>query len=171
MPREAFPDRNVVEVYDTLSDTEMEFYCDIPTDAQRLAWSNAAERKGRKIVITAKTFKKQTMLAAEITNGFRKGDHTVHGSVISSDESDPAYYKDWKPMMIKQMPDILRAVGQKMFASVASKKNEEQDGIDVVIEDLGDPDFAFDDSEGDAAAASPAVSTSGATEATPAVNP
>lgn len=169
MPRELFPERNVVEVYDSFSGTEMEFYCLTPTDAQRLQWNNAAERKGKKIVITERTLKKQTRLSAEIITGFRKGDHTVHGAAISSDEADPAFFKDWKPALVQAMPDVLRTVGQKMFAGARDKKGEEQD-VDVVIEDLSDPDLDFTLEGDDPADPTPAAAT-GVPEAAPAENP
>jgi hypothetical protein len=171
MARELFPDRNVVEVYDTASDTEMEFYYRSPTDAERLKWANAAERRGKKIVITDKTYRKQAELAAQVLTGFREGDHKARGVVISSDKDSPNFHPTWKKDFLVSMPEVLRAVGQKIFAGVSSTKAGDEQ-LEVTIEDFDDPDLGFtlDADDADAAGPTPAAAP-GAPEAAPAENP
>lgn len=157
MARELFPDRNVVEVYDTASDTEMEFYYRNPTDAERLKWANAAERRGKKIVITDKTYQKQAELAAQVLTGFREGDHKARDVVISSDKDSPNFYPTWKKDFLKSMPEVLRAVGQKIFAGVSDKKAGDEQ-LEVTIESLDDTDLDFDlEAAADALAAAPSA--------------
>ena len=172
MARELFPDRNVVEVYDTASDTEMEFYHQTPTNAQRLQWANAAERRGKKIIITEKTYQKQAKLAVDVLTGFREGDHTVKRAVISSDKGSPNYHPTWKKDFLVSMPDVLRAVGAKIFAGVSDKKAGEE-SLEVTIEDFDDPDLGFDLEAADATddAGLTPTAAPGAPEAAPAENP
>jgi len=172
MARELFPDRNVAEVYDNASDTEMEFYYRPPTDAERLKWANAAERRGKKIVITDKTYKKQAELVAQVLTGFREGDHKVRGVVISSDKDSPNFYPTWKKDFLAVMPEVLRAVGQQIFAGVSDKKAGDEQ-LEVTIEDFDDPDLGFDleAAADDDACHNALPAAPGAPEAAPAENP
>lgn len=91
------------------------------------------------------------------------------GVVISSDKDSPNFYPNWKADFLSSMPDVLRAVGQKIFAGVSDKKGNDQD-IEVIIEDLADPDLDFTLEADDEAGTIPATVT-GAQEGAPVENP
>jgi len=165
-------DRNVMEVSDKLSGQTFELYYRMPTNAERVAYDSAVtKRKGSQIKLAKDWMITQAKVGLRLCVGFKKGNFAKAGQLISSETGDADYFPEWKQLLFKVRPDILAHLTRTIFAALNDQETVDIDDEDAgTIEDLLDPDkFDFDD--GDAAAASPAVSTSGATEATPAVNP
>lgn len=154
---ELCPDRNVLTVFDKLSNREIDLYYDMPDNAMRIQFSNAmSKRRGGKIVIPKNILEIQASFGRKLLTGFGKGAFTVKGKVIASEPEDEAYYPDWKKLVGTARGDLCAKLAQVVFGAVDLPDM----GVEFeAIEDLEDPAFTFEDD----AATTPATQEAAAT--------
>jgi len=161
MPYDLSADRNVLTIFDKLSGDEMDFFYRMPTNEERVKYDSAmTKRKGTKIVVNKKWPLLQAGFGAAIMTGFEKGAFAVNGKVIASDATDPDYYKGWKNLIYQKRSDLLGHLARVVFSAAAqADASIELDDDADVLEDLDNPDFAFEDDDtaipGDATASEP----------------
>ena len=141
---ELCPDRNVLTIYDKLSNQEIDLYYEMPDNAMRIQFSNAmSKRKGGRIVIPKNILEIQAGFGARLLTGFKTGAFTLKGKPISSDASEDSYYSDWKKLLVKARGDLCAKLAQTVFGAVDLPS---QDIEYEAIEDLEDPAaFVFED--------------------------
>lgn len=165
-------DRNVMEIKCKLSGQTFEMDYRMPTNSERVAYDNAmTKRKGAQIKIAKDWMFTQAKVGARLCTGFKKGNFTVSGQIISSDPSDPDYCADWKNLIFKVRPDLFSHLCRTIFSALNDQAEVDMDDEEDngTIENLLDGDtfdFEADDDAGSTPAAAP-----GAPEAAPAENP
>lgn len=143
--------KNVLEINDRLVGDTLEFYYRMPTNAERTQWDNLVTvRKGSKVVIKKDYQLLQAKFGAKLLTGFKKGILAKAGKAIASDPNDPDYYKDWLTLIYNARPDWLAHAARTIMSPLEQPDAgvEFEDADEGVLEDLGDPDFAFDDGHG-----------------------
>jgi hypothetical protein len=137
MARELNPTRNVLEIDDKISGSVLSIYYVMPSNPDRVAYSNAFfERKGSKVVAKADSLGIKASFGAKIVAGFEKGAFTLDGKIISSDSSDPDYFPDWKKFMSTSAMDVLAYLATTVFEALARPVTP----LDFEIEDLAKPE-------------------------------
>jgi len=165
MPYELNADRNVLTLHDKLSGGELEFYHRLPTNSERMAYDNALTvRKGNKIIVPKNRMLIRAQYGVLLLRGIRKGDFAVDGKVISSDQDDPAYYPDWRKMLLQKRPDLLAVLAMIIMDPVSEPAAPElefefEEG-DPMLEDLDAPIKPGEVDNGDVAAPAAATDTS-----------
>ena len=140
---ELCPDRNVLTVFDKLSNQDIDLYYTMPSNAMRIQYSNAmAKRKGGKVVIPKNILQIQAGFGAQLLTGVGKGAFTVKGKPITSDAADPDFYPDWKKLVVTARPELPAKLAQTVFGAV----DLPDPGVEFeVSEDLEHPEeFVFD---------------------------
>jgi len=154
-------DRNVLVLFDKLSGEEMEFYYRMPTNDERVKYDSAmTKRKGTKIVVNKEWPLLQAKFGAALLTGFKKGCFAVDGKAISSDQTDADYLKGWKTLLFQKRPDLLGHVARTVFSAAAqADASIELEDLDAELEDLENPDFAFEDADAETASPGDATAT------------
>ena len=150
-------ERNALEIDDKISGSVLEIYYQMPTNAQRIRYSNALTvRKGGKVKIARDIFLIQAKFGQELLTGIKKGDFIAGGKAFASESTDPDFDPKWKEHMLAGAADILAYLARTVFGAV-DKPAEGVEFEELDAEDLENPgsDFSFSDTDTDATAVIP----------------
>lgn len=125
-------DKNILEVHDKLSGTDMTIYYRTPTTQERISFNKRLiKRVGKKVVDQSA----ETMLedGLKIITGFKDGDFGIDGKPISSNPESPDYYPEWKRLLEEEAADVAVAVANTVFNSARTGSSD----IDIADADEG----------------------------------
>lgn len=155
MPRVLDSERNVLEMEDNISGCVLTVFYGMPSNSQRVRYSNAlTKRQGGKVKVVKNVFSVQASFGLELLLGIKKGDFVAGGRAFASEQSDPDYDPKWRDHMVSGAPDVLAHLARTAFGSV------EKPALGVEFEDLENPDEGFtfaDPDPDDASATTPAA--------------
>jgi hypothetical protein len=111
------PDRSKLEV--KYGDTKIIFYVKAPKNSDRIKFeSKQFKLLSNKEIDNSELEKLQNELYEIILNlveGFEEGAFAVDGKIISCDDTKENYYSGWKELLKDYYPDIVLAIGFKIF--------------------------------------------------------
>ncbi len=108
MPRELGKiEQNKIIIFDKISGSNIEIYYRSITATDRIQYKSAVLNQLTKSNNIEDAIAMQLMWAEKIITGFRKGDFTLDGKVISSDPNDADYYQGWFSVLKETATDIL----------------------------------------------------------------
>jgi len=111
MPRElGKTELNKIIVFDKISGSTIELYYRSITSTERIQYKSAILNQLTKSNNIEDAIAMQLAWAEKIITGFKKGDFTLDGKIISSDPSDSDYYAGWFSILKEMATDILLLV-------------------------------------------------------------
>jgi hypothetical protein len=129
-------DKNVLEIFDTRSGTEMEIYYRTPTSKEEALYqARLVKRKGRKVILM--THATRVKFGRKIITGFKEGDFGIEGKPFSTDPESAIFREDWKELLEKTASDILNTLAFVVFegARPDAVGLDETDEDDEVLEE------------------------------------
>lgn len=146
-------DKNVLEIFDARSNTDMELYYRTPTTREEALYqAKLVKKKGRKVVIAQ--HKTRVEFGLRMITGFKEGNFGEDGEPFSADPESPNYREDWKECLERGASDILAILGSTIFegarpdveVDVDELLDEELDNKDEVLEEASPLGTSSEDS-------------------------
>jgi hypothetical protein len=104
MPCNLTADRQVLMMTD-LAGEQYELYYDLPTNPQRVAFSNSLYiQKGKKKIAKENIYQEKVAFGKKLCRGFSEGYFMDGDKFISSDPAKPYYREDWKELIARARP-------------------------------------------------------------------
>jgi hypothetical protein len=131
MARRESSDKNILDLHDNLSNTDIRFYYRTPTTTERNGYNNfSIQRKRNTIKVNAVNARLKYGL--QIITGIREGDfERMVGESYVSVASDPAsknYHEDWKGWLELHAADLVMLLAGFVFdASVEIDRDTDDD--------------------------------------------
>lgn len=119
MARRLYAERNVMNLQDHLSGTEIRLHYRMPTNRERLGYEGMSlQRKGNKVIQNVGEARRRYGL--EILVGFGEGDFEKPGPdgtwvPMSSDPKSPHYDPNWKQVVSEQAADLVELMATRVF--------------------------------------------------------
>ena len=138
MARREATERNVLDIHDNLSGTDIRFFFRNPTTAEMEAYNNMAVQRKRKKV-KFQHAQARLKYGLRVLTGIREGDfERKSGNAwvpLSSDQGSPNYYPEWKQWLMDNAADLVMLLGMHVFDA----SGEIEEGPDAGEEEGEDP--------------------------------
>lgn len=130
MPRRLTDELNVLRIQDNISGSEIVFFYNMPTTAERAAYANESfRRKGNKV--ETRIIETRQKYGKQILQGIREGDFEIlegdKAIPVSSDMKSPNYRPSWKDDVAAFAGDLLELLAAQVFDGSASAAPKGED--------------------------------------------
>ena len=118
MGRELMDNKFETHLYDRLSNSEVTLFFEKLENTEQLQFKSEVINLLSKGSDPDALAELQINWAEKKLTGFAKGDFTVNGKEISTDEEDKDFYPGWKGLIKEKAPGFLIALGELLYEPV-----------------------------------------------------